>query len=109
MQADKLYGGNLCTTSALLTATGAVTTHDTTVTLCYSVEGKALTKTAITTGTTPTVDGVSGATFTALTANKGCIFVWGFNGSGTLKVLQGAIENMAGGSFLNPPQFPNVP
>lgn len=109
MQASQLFGANFCTTSGLLTATGAETVYDTTVTINYVIEGKIKTKTAVTDGATPTTDGVSGATFTALTANKGCIFLWCLNTGGTVKVLQGPVADMAGGSFVVAPQFPDVP
>lgn len=109
MQAKHAFGLNMCTTSGLLTATGAETVYDTTVTICYSVDGKAKTKTAVTDGTTPTTDGVTGSTFNTLTANKGCIFVWCLDASGTVKVVQGPIADMAGGSFVTRPQFPDIP
>jgi hypothetical protein len=109
MQASQLFGANFCTTSGLLTATGAETVHDTTVTICYCVDGRAKTKTAITDGATPTTDAVTGSTFTPLTANKGCIFVWCLNASGTVKVVQGPIADMSGGEFIVYPQFPNIP
>lgn len=109
MQASKLFGLNACFTSGLLTATGAVTTHDTTVTINYSVEGKLKTKTAITTGATPTTDAVTGAAFVPLTANKGCQFVWCLDAAGAVKVVQGPLADMSGGSFLTPPQFPDIP
>ena len=107
--ANRIYGGNFCTTSGLLTATGAETVHDTTVTINYVIDGKIRTKTAITDGVTPTTDAVTGAAFDALTANKGCIFLWCLDSSGTVKVIQGPIADMAGGSFVNPPQFPDFP
>ena len=109
MQASQLFGVNFCTTSGLLTATGAETVHDTTVTINYVIDGKIKTKTAITDGATPTTDAVTGETFTALTANKGCTFVWCLNSSGTVKVVQGPIHDMSGGEFLTYPQFPGIP
>ena len=109
LHANKLTSVNMCTTSGLLTATGGVTTHDTTVTIVYIIDGKIRTKTAITTGATPTTDAVTGSAFTALTANKGCIFVWCLDTSGNVKVVQGPIADMAGGSFVNAPNFPDVP
>lgn len=110
MQASQLFGANFCTTSGLLTATGAETLHDTTVTINYVIEGKIKTKTAITDGATPTTDAVTGSAFVALTASKGCIFVWCLNSAGDVKVVQGPITDLdASENFIVAPQFPNIP
>ena len=78
-----------------LTATGAETVHDTTVTISYSIGGKMYAKTAITDGVTPTTDHNTGAAFKGLagTASSGqaCVFVWGLNSSGDVKVCQGPV------------------
>ena len=112
-----LRGAAFCTTSGLLTATGAVTTHDTTVTINYVIDGKISTKTAITTGTTPTTDHVTGAAFPALigggsvanTPGNGCIVVWGLIG-GNVKCMMGPHERLdMQGNFVRAPQFPTVP
>lgn len=114
MELDRDF--NRCTTSGLLTATGAETVYDTTVTIAFSVEGKGLTKTAVTDGATPTTDYNTGAAFTVLTGagsslgGEGCIFVWALNASGTVKVMQGAKQDLdASGNFLIAPQFPPIP
>lgn len=106
---------NRCTTSGLLTATGAETVHDTTVTINFSVEGKAYTKTAITDGATPTTDHVTGSAFSGLTGvasggGEGCIFVWCLNSSGTVKVIQGPKMDLdSSGNFVQgAPQFPDI-
>ncbi len=110
MNPSDFSGVNFCTTSGALTATGAVTTHDTTVTINFCVNGKAFTKTAITTGATPTTDGVTGAAFNNLTASEGCIFVWGLLAAGTLVVVQGEITDLdASGNFKDAPEFPGLP
>ena len=109
MQASQLFGVNCCLSSGLLTATGAETVHDTTVTIDYVIDGKIRSKTAITDGATPTTDAVTGSAFTALTANKGCIFAWCLNSSGTVKVVQGPIADMSDGEFVVYPQMPNIP
>jgi hypothetical protein len=100
---------NAVFTSGALTATGAETVYDTTVTITGSLDGKIITKTAVTDGATPTTDAVTGSAFTTLTANKGSVMVWCVNSSGTVKVLQGSVEDMSGGSVLQPPQCPNIP
>jgi len=113
-----LRGAAFCTTSGLLTATGGVTTYDTTVTINYVIDGKIATKTAITTGTTPTTDYVTGAAFPALigggsvanTPGNGCIVVWGLVAGGTVKCMMGPVEKLdMQGNFVRAPQFPTVP
>lgn len=101
---------NFCTTSGLLTGTGAETVYDTTVTIAFCVGGVAYTKTAVTDGATPTTDGNTGAAFTALAANQGCVFVWALNASGTVTLRQGSVEALdAAGAFKVAPQFPPLP
>ena len=109
---------NLCTTSGLLTATGAETLHDTTVTINYVINGKIATKTAITDGATPTTDYVTGAAFPSLVGGAsvaganghGCIVVWGLVAGGTVKCIMGPHEALdASGKFVNAPQFPPIP
>lgn len=111
MEAQKLYGANFCTTSSLLTATGAETVHDTTVLLNYCINGKAYTKSGTNADqTTPTTDYNTGAAFTNLTANQGTVVVWAYNSSGTVKCMMGSIETLdSGGNFVRYPQFPNIP
>jgi hypothetical protein len=97
------------TTSGALTATGAVTTHDTTVTITYAINGKAYSKTAITTGATPTTDHNDGAVFPGLNANQGTVVVWGLNAAGDVKCMMGKIEALdSAGNFKVAPEFPNV-
>lgn len=115
MEFDRLV--NRCTSSGLLTATGAVTTIDTTVTIAYAIEGKAYTKTAITTGATPTTDGVTAAAFNVLTGagasagGQGCCFLWCLDSSGNVKVLQGPVATLdsAGAFTQGAPQMPLPP
>jgi hypothetical protein len=92
----------------LLTATGGVTTHDTTVTINYVLDGVIRQKTAITTGATPTTDGNSGAAIT-LTANQARVAVWCLNSSGTLSVRAGAVVAWDGVAFNMPPPMPDIP
>lgn len=108
MQENTIRGQNFATTSGLLTATGAVTTHDTTVTICYSVNGKALTKTAITTGTTPTTDANTLAAIT-LTASKARTVVWCLDAAGAVKAVGGPIVDWDGVAFKIAPDFGPIP
>lgn len=110
-------GTTMCMSSGLLTATGGVATHDTTVTITYAVKGKAATKTSITTGTTPTTDHVTGAAFIAMvggnsvanTPGEGCIVAWGLQFDGTVKCAQGPIHKLdMQGNFLTAPSFPPI-
>lgn len=105
-------------TSGLLTATGAETVHDTTVTITYKINGKLYAKTAITDGTTPTTDYNTSAAFPALVGGnsvanapgQGTVVVWALNSSGTVKCMQGSIEALdIGGSFVKAPLFPSIP
>lgn len=114
----ELRGAAFCTTSGLLTATGAETVHDTTVTINYVLDGKIATKTAITDGATPTTDYVTGAAFPALvggasvanTPGKGCVVVWGLIAGGTVKCMMGPHESLdMQGNFVRAAQFPAVP
>lgn len=104
-------GGDGCFTSGLLTATGAVTTYDTTVTISYMINGQMLTKTAVTTGASPTTDANTGAAFVALQPLKACVFVWLLNAAGTVKVAQGPIVSVDPDSGLRKqhPDFPAIP
>lgn len=108
-------GGTYCGSVSLLTATGAETVHDTTVALYYFIKGKGYTKSGTNADqTTPTTDYNTGETFNALTGTtttgQGCVFVWAYNSSGAVKVMQGGIETVdAAGNFLQSPQFPSIP
>lgn len=113
-----LRGANFCTTSGLLTATGAETVYDTTVTINYVINGKIATKTAVTDGVTPTTDYNTGAAFPALvggasvanTPGYGCVVVWGLIAGGTVKCMMGPHERLdMQGNFVRTPDFPPVP
>ena len=79
MEGLNFRGGRFCTTSGLLTATGAEAVYDTTVTINFVIDGKIYTKTAITDGTAITTDVNTSAAFVTLTADQGCVLVWGLN------------------------------
>ena len=118
MDSLSLRGGLLCTTSGLLTATGAVTTYDTTASIVFMIDGKIETKTAITNGVTVTTDYNTGLAFSALvggasvanTPGHGTVMVWGLITGGTVKCVQGSVESLDMlGNFINAPQFPALP
>ena len=111
MQAQDLKGVNFCTTSGLLTATGAETVYDTTVAITYCVNGKAYVKATVADGATPTTDAVTGDAFTAVLPDKGCIFVWTLSTAGAVGLVQGEIQSMDGDTdaFKVSPQFPGIP
>jgi len=106
-----LAGANFCTTNSLLTATGAETVHDSTVLLNYCINGKAYTKSGTNADqVTPTTDAVTGEAFDTLVANEGCVMVWCYNSSGTVKVVQSEVNALdAAGQFVDIPEFPLVP
>lgn len=96
-------------------AAGTTTTYSTTGTTHYSIGGKAYSKAAVTNGATPTTDVNTGAAFTAVSASEGCVFVFGYNAAGTIKVAQGEIVDLTGeadganASFVQAPEFPDLP
>lgn len=111
-------GNNFCLSSGLLTATGAVTTHDTTVTIDYVLDGVIASKTAITTGATPTTDYVTGAAFPPIVGGgsvdgaygNGCIVLWGLIAGGTVKCIQGRQQALdVNGNFITAPEMPYFP
>lgn len=111
----KFPGITMAHSNSLLTATGAETVHDTTVRLDFSIGGKMYSKSGTNVdAATPTTDYNTGAAFTGLvgttTTGQGCIFVWAYNSSGTVKAMQGPIEDVdAAGNFVMYPEFPPVP
>lgn len=118
MHANKLVGANFCTTSGLLTATGAETVYDTTVTINYVLNGKIDTRTAVTDGTTPTTDYVTGDAFPVLVGGnsvagaygEGCVVLWGLIAGDTVKCIMGEHQPLdADGNFKIAPQFPDYP
>jgi hypothetical protein len=96
-------------TSGALTAAGAVTTHDTTISILYANRGRIFTKTAITTGATPTTDGNTGLAIT-LTANQARAVVWALSQAGAVSVYAGPAVPQSGGAYLEQaPQLPAIP
>lgn len=117
-QALQLKGANFCASKAGLSADGgSASTYSTANTLQYALNGKASTKTAITNGTTPTTDYVTGAAFPALVGGnsvanaygQGAAVLWGMVGS-TVKCIMGkAVALDSAGNFPVYPQFPEFP
>ncbi len=108
MESSALYGSNCCLSSGLLTATGGETVYDTTVTIDYVLDGVIASKTAVTDGTTPTTDYVTGSAIT-LTASQARMVVWGLISGGTVKVIAGDVVSWDGTAFSVPPPFPAIP
>jgi hypothetical protein len=110
MKNTKMQGATFATTAALLTAAGAETVFDTTVTLVACINGKAFTKTAVTDGVTPTTDYNTGVAFPTLTANQGTVVVWAYQSNGTVRCMMGSIEDLdSTGAFAGVyPQFPAI-
>lgn len=114
---DNLFsrGQNFCTSSSLLTATGAETVHDTTVLLTYCIRGKAYTKSGTNADqATPTLDAVTGLALPTLTGTttggQGMVIVWCYDTSGVVKNIAGSRESLnAAGLFTIYPNFPVIP
>lgn len=89
---------------------GADATFDTTTTLLFAIKGLLYSKAAVTNGGAPTTDAFTGAAFVALPNLYTCVFVWGYNAAGTVKVCQGpkvlTADVMAGSKAL---VFPSIP
>ena len=93
--------------SKVTLAAGTTSTLSTTGTTVYAIRGKAYSKAALTNQVTPTTDAATGSAFTGVVANKGCVFLVGFNAAGTLKCVQGTITDLdTGGNFVVAPNFP---
>lgn len=117
-QASQLYGINICSTEGLLTAAGAETVYDTTITIGYCIDGKADLHATQIDGTTPTADG-DGIAFPALAVTnadgsltgKGACVVWCLNASDAVVCFQGPVVELDGltANFLFNPEFPSIP
>lgn len=111
MQSQIPVGGNYVTTKAGLTGiSGAATTFTTANAQVAAIQGKAIAKAAVSGGTSPIVDGVTGLAIT-LVLNQGTVVLWCLDASGNVKAVKGSTEVMdAAGLFaLNAPQFPTLP
>lgn len=111
MQSNDINGVNMCLGKAGLTGlSGAATTYTTGAAVVYSIYGKAYSKAAVAGGASPVVDGVTGNAIT-LTAGKGTVVVWALDAAGTVKAMQGSIEDLDSANAFRfaAPQFPNLP
>lgn len=99
----------MCHTKVTLAA-GTTSTMSTTGTNTYQIRGKIYTFAAMTNQATPTTDAATGAAFTGVLRNKGCVFLVGVNAAGALKCVQGTITDLdSSGAFVLAPQFGNPP
>lgn len=110
-----MRGVTLNTTNAGLAA-GTTSTYTTTATTACLIQGKWGTTLAAQTNTaTPTTDVNTGAAFVAQTDNTACVYVFGVNAAGAIKVAQGSVVDTetgvttTAGAFKVGPQFPTLP
>lgn len=105
-------GLTMATIDGGLVIAGADKVYDIGTAIAYCIDGKAYLMTAtVSSGTTPTTDGNTSAAFNTLLRDKGCVFVWCLNSSGTVSVRQGPIHDIdpTADTFEEPPQFPYIP
>lgn len=96
--------------SKVTLAAGTTTTLSNTGTTVYAIRGKAYSKAAMTNAATPTTDAATGAAFTGVLRNKGCVFLVGFNAAGSLLAVQGTITDLdVDGNFVVAPNFGSPP
>ena len=97
--------------AGLAAGTTTTTTTSNGATFHYCIKGKAYQATGASNGATPTTDAVTGAAFTAIGLNKADVFVFCYDTSGALKVVQGTIVdyNDSGVFWNGAPQFPTIP
>lgn len=65
------------------------TTYDIVTAFDFCVDGKAFTKATVSNGATPTLDGTTGAAFTAVLPDEACILVMALDAAGVVSVHQG--------------------
>lgn len=115
MRTDGARGATGATSIGLLTATGAETVYDTTLTINYAIKGKGERKTAVTDGATPTTGFTPASPATAVTLNtlaasQGCVLVWSMIADGTVKLHQSAIKSLdSSNAFAEPDGIPDFP
>lgn len=108
-----IQGGNITLTTAGITGlSGAATTYSTGATaMSFMNDGKFLTKTQVSSGATPTTDGVTGLAFKAQAANTACAYLWSITAGGTHRLSQGPIQSYtdttAGSTPCPLPQIPS--
>ena len=113
----QFYPVTQCLKKAGLVA-GTTTTYSITANpLEYSIKGKIYSKATVTNGATPTTDALTGAAFVTLifpasatVAGQGSIYVFCYDSSGNIKVVQGSVETLdLSGNFINSPKLPIIP
>ena len=111
MNAIDVCGLTMAMNSSALTAAGAETVHDSTVAMNFCINGKVYQKSGTNADqATPTTDYNTGAAFTSLTANQGCVMVWSYTSAGAVKVMQSNICTLdAAGNFVAAPEWPKIP
>src|SRR5881275_16089 len=110
MQSQQIVNLALCLANAGLTGlSGAATTFTTGKAFDYALGGKAFSKAAVAGGTTPTVDAITGKAI-SLAPGKGTVVLWCVDATGTVKLVQGSVENVDdyNNFYQAPPNF-NVP
>jgi hypothetical protein len=96
-----------CATKVTLAA-GTTTTISTTGTTTYAIRGKYYSKAALSNAATPTTDAITGSAFNGVVANKGSVFVVGYNAAGSVLAAQGSITDLdTSGNFKQAPQLPS--
>lgn len=96
--------------AGLAAGTTTTTTTSNGTVFNYCIKGKAYQATGASNGATPTTDSNTAAAFLPIAVNKAGVFVWCYDTSGNLKVVQGTIVDYSdAGIFTLAPQFPVVP
>lgn len=96
--------------AGLAAGTTTTTTTSNGTVFVYSIAGRTYTATGASNGATPTTDAVTGAAFTAIPLNRACVFLWGYNAAGSLRVVQGTtVYCDDSGVMVQAPQLPGTP
>jgi len=96
-------------TTTLVKDAGA-TTISSTLAWHFHIKGKSYLHAAATNLATPTTDVNTGVAFVRVGTNEGCVYVLGWNASGTLQVAQSACVPLdASGLFVNAAVWPSIP
>lgn len=107
---NKAFRNKSLGNAGLTGISGGATTYSTgSAGFDFAIDGKVYSKTQVSGGTTPVVDGTTGNAIN-LTANYGTVVVWGINSGGTVSVYQGDEESLdSAGNFIVAPEFPQLP
>jgi len=97
-----------CLGNATLVA--GTTTTITNSAVAYTINGKSYSKAGVSNGATPTTDLATGLAFVPVPANKGCVFLIGYNAAGNQLATQGDLFDLdPSGNFVIAPNFGPVP